>query len=279
MAEGKEAQSPEEEQRPNYELSPADADFLKMMLTLVDDMRLAGLRREANQLIGSIRAAGEIHYQKMKKPEDFPEQLTLKQELINQYGGGDQALIVAFVSAIEQTLKELQAAEIDFLTKAFTRKKLNHDLSALLTNPNRREKNEPFCLMILDVDGFKAINDNYGHPVGDKFLRFLADILSQGLRKGDKLYRYGGDEFAILLPQTDLERAKQLAKRLLDEVKNSKLPISEDGSSVSSSISIGIAHSTQLTGDSTADALIELADGVLIEVKKTGKGRAAVYEG
>jgi diguanylate cyclase (GGDEF)-like protein len=123
---------------------------------------------------------------------------------------------------------------------------------------------EKMSLLMIDIDNFKKYNDTHGHPAGDELLRKLAQLLKSSLRDVDIVFRYGGEEFVVILPKTDRKGGQIVAERLLVQV-DLYLP---------TSISIGIAA---LPDDAeTENELIEKADNALYEAKRTGKDRYCV---
>ncbi len=130
--------------------------------------------------------------------------------------------------------------------------------------------NYKFALLILDLDNFKLINDTWGHAFGDKFLIEVARILEKCKRKGDILSRYGGDEFAMVLPMCDLTQAVSIAERIKEALQNFKMP-APDGKFASSTCSIGIAISPD-HGESSKDLFV-LADTLMYKVKREGKNK------
>ncbi|MCL4217352.1 MAG: sensor domain-containing diguanylate cyclase [Candidatus Hydrogenedentes bacterium] len=131
----------------------------------------------------------------------------------------------------------------------------------------------PMSCLILDVDNFKTINDNYGHLSGDKVLREIAERIQRAVRKSDFVARYGGEEFVVLMPQTAMKGAVTEASRLLKELR--KLPYPGLPETEAVTVSIGVAvldHENMLD----CEALIRAADGALYEAKRQGKDRYCV---
>jgi diguanylate cyclase (GGDEF)-like protein len=130
-----------------------------------------------------------------------------------------------------------------------------------------------FALLMQDIDHFKKFNDAFGHVLGDRVLRLVADICRRSLRSTDVVARYGGEEFAILLPETDLQTAEKLAERLRRTIAEEPLSTEEYGP-LSISVSVGVAA----LGDETHDvtSIIEKADAALYQAKREGRDRVVV---
>lgn len=126
-----------------------------------------------------------------------------------------------------------------------------------------------FSVLVIDVDDFKSINDTYGHQAGDQALKYLAARLSEAIRAVDIVGRYGGEEFVILLPETNAEGAVFAAEKALQNVRKS--PLHLNGTALGITISIGIA-SVRLE-DKNIDMLLHRADSALYEAKRAGKNR------
>ena len=127
-----------------------------------------------------------------------------------------------------------------------------------------------FAVLMLDIDHFKRINDNYGHPAGDAAIRHLAAVLSSRLRPVDCVARYGGEEFAIILPETASAGAMQVAERLCRTIFESPLKI-DTQATITMSVSIGLAVFPEHA--SSSPELIALADSALYEAKRAGRNR------
>jgi diguanylate cyclase (GGDEF)-like protein len=136
----------------------------------------------------------------------------------------------------------------------------------------RRYQN-PLALLMIDIDHFKTINDNYGHKTGDLVLQKLSAMLIDSLRQVDIVGRIGGEEFAILLPESKLENAVEVAERLRVQVANTKLAL-ESGQLVRFTVSIGVALLDK--PDINLDTLFSSADEALYQAKNTGRNRVCI---
>jgi len=126
---------------------------------------------------------------------------------------------------------------------------------------------------MLDLDDFKLVNDTFGHLLGDEVLHWTADLIRRTLRASDIPARYGGDEFAIILPETDHEEARRAAERILEAFR-SRAFVGEQRGPVPISASIGVATYPQ--HGRTPTELIAASDGALYSVKRDGGHDAAV---
>jgi len=133
---------------------------------------------------------------------------------------------------------------------------------------------EPLSLVLLDIDHFKKINDTYGHDAGDLAIRHVAEILRKNLRSADVVARWGGEEFVILLPKTELEEAVKVAEKLRRLVEGDLLKL-PDGKTVRLTFSAGV--STFREGESL-DQLLKEADEALYEAKRKGRNRVEVFK-
>lgn len=138
-----------------------------------------------------------------------------------------------------------------------------------------RRYGQALTLMMIDVDHFKGINDRHGHSAGDEILRVVADILDDALRETDLLARFGGDEFALLLPETASGGARVLADRLREAVENAQVHAA--GEPVQVTLSCGIA--SYRPDDKEVKALIERADVALYRAKRAGRNRIEIDRG
>ena len=164
--------------------------------------------------------------------------------------------------------KALLAAKVDPLTGASNRVALNDSLEREIELAKRHKT--AMSVIMFDIDHFKQINDNYGHATGDDVLRETVAASMQGLRSTDMLFRYGGEEFVILLPGVDTHGAEQAAERLRDIIE--KHVFQTQSSHVPVTISLG---TSTLTLQDNAEQLMERADKALYVAKNAGRNRVA----
>jgi len=131
--------------------------------------------------------------------------------------------------------------------------------------------NHGFAVVMMDVDNFKLFNDSYGHQAGDEMLRLIADGIRAGLRRSDLAFRYGGDEFAAILPHADSKKAQVVVNRINRRIAKS-LKQMGDGTTANLALSAGVAHFPD--DGSTADALVKAADAVLYSAKWEAHARS-----
>jgi len=163
----------------------------------------------------------------------------------------------------------LEMAITDQLTGLHNRRYMGRHLNTLISNAEKSGR--PIAFLILDIDHFKSVNDTYGHDIGDEVLREFASRISANVRGIDLACRYGGEEFVVVMPETDMELASTVAERLRRSVETSAFAISRAPHNLNITISIGIA-SSQGTGDS-ADSLLHRADQALYRAKREGRNR------
>lgn len=208
-----------------------------------------------------------------KDGSTFPAEITVGNTLID-----DARMYVGVVrditerKAFERRLLDL--ASFDGLTSALTRRAFMEDAKDACRLAQRHARN--LTVLMIDVDNFKPVNDTHGHHVGDTVLVRLCSVVTECLRTTDKLGRMGGEEFAVLLPETDLDHARIVADRLLSAVRALDVT-TEAGVTLKPTISIGVATLTSESAD--ADTLLRQADQALYTAKDKGRDRYCVFNG
>ncbi|MFH7320490.1 diguanylate cyclase [Desulfurivibrio sp. D14AmB] len=167
----------------------------------------------------------------------------------------------------EQRYKELSI--VDELTGLFNKRYFNQHLG--LEVERARRYGQSLALLIMDIDHFKHFNDTYGHPAGDRVLAVMGAMLRDSLRLNDLACRFGGEEFVVILPETDGETALRLADRLRERFATLEFQPREDGEVVRKTMSIGVA---QFETDESPEALLERADKNLYQAKEAGRNRS-----
>lgn len=171
-----------------------------------------------------------------------------------------------------QYQKSVSMALTDALTGLYNRYYLNAHLGNMIKHATKNGKN--LAIMIMDMDHFKQVNDTYGHDAGDMVLKQLADIIIRAARSTDLAARFGGEEFVVLMPETDPASALGAANRIREIVENTDFSISNDGRTIKRTVSIGVANLLE-NGDS-AEGIIKRADEALYIAKNNGRNNVKV---
>ncbi|QSE46042.1 GGDEF domain-containing protein [Acinetobacter johnsonii] len=179
------------------------------------------------------------------------------------------------IQQLKQTLQQRDALEfrlkniahLDSLTGVANRYALNEYIKLLENQPTQFSET---CLMVIDIDHFKQVNDVYGHLMGDQVIQFVAEKLKENIRTSDLLVRYGGDEFIVLIENFGMERALKIAEKIRSEIYEAKSVDNVRCPDLKVSISIGVA-----IGATSWMALLEKADRALFQAKEQGKNKVA----
>jgi two-component system cell cycle response regulator len=182
---------------------------------------------------------------------------------------GDHVLRYSLYSAQEEeaALQLYESSVRDEASGAFNRRYFDTQLALALTLA--RENDEPLSLLLMDIDGFKAINDSHGHVVGDVVLRVLVASINRFAKPGELVARYGGDEIVVLCPRTSVRNALILAERIRSTVE--RLPFSARDNTFEVTISVGVAATPEATAHGLA--LLDAADRALHQAKVAGRNR------
>src|SRR5271169_4198986 len=172
---------------------------------------------------------------------------------------------------LDQIRDSLKLAEQHSNTDALTGLANRRSLEAFLRSAQitAMETGEPLSVLMIDIDYFKNFNDSFGHQVGDQVLRLVGRVLQEGVRQGDLVARYGGEELMAVLPGASLEICAEVAERIRSRISDARLTRRATGEEISSvTVSIGVA---QFRLAESAEALIERCDRALYQAKRSGR--------
>jgi len=254
-----------------------DLVFADVRMPVMDGMeflrRAKGLAPELNIIMMTGYASVDIAVEAMKLGAlDF----------ITKPFNLDHIKIVA-TRAVERQELTRQAEEgeyykkislTDGLTELHNHRHFHQLLNAEISRSERSRR--AFCLLMMDVDNFKLYNDTLGHPAGDEALKFLAWLLKHHSRLSDMVCRYGGEEFSIILPETDVAQGRAVAERLRRIVQETGIEHQEVMLTGNLTVSIGVAcypDDAQM-----ADEIVDKADQALYQAKRDGKNRVVTWD-
>jgi diguanylate cyclase (GGDEF)-like protein len=181
--------------------------------------------------------------------------------------GGRMLVYADVTDLVEQADKLKELATVDGMTGLFNRR---HFFSLAEIEWARYQRHwRPLSLLMIDIDQFKSINDRFGHDVGDHVIIRIADICRQEKRKSDVVARFGGEEFLLLLPETDLDEAQSVAERLRRLVETREFSIASRA--INTTVSIGVAQANPYM--ETLFDLIKMTDQALYAAKNAGRNR------
>jgi len=231
----------------------------------------AYVRRFREDTVREMSAGRQI-VGRRKDGSVFPAEITLGDTIV-----GDKRLHVGVIRDISERkafeAKLIEMASVDELTGALNRRAFLEQAHTLFQLARRH--GHALSLIMADADHFKAINDTHGHHVGDAVLARLAAVFRCCLRETDLFGRLGGEEFAVLLPQTDQASATQVADRLLGAVRATEVQAKGDGAVVRFTVSIGIARSAD--PEESLDDIIRHADEALYQAKTAGRDQWQIF--
>ena len=258
-----------------------------------DDKTLDAMRQELRRIITSVQGQFEHsgnslsrytdtlnHFSEFLDSPTPPEAMTTEVDKVIQETRSTEQLqrqmetqlssIVAEVTSLRNELEQVRQESLtDALTGISNRKAF--DVTLEKTVHQAREQKAPFSMLLADIDHFKQFNDTHGHLVGDKVLRFVATTLKRCLKGKDLVARFGGEEFAVILPQTDLKGAEAVAEQIRQSVSAGSLKDKTNKKSYGRvTISVGMA---QFAEDDLPNALVSRADQALYLAKERGRDR------
>jgi diguanylate cyclase len=178
-------------------------------------------------------------------------------------------------SQVDNLRSNLQRAEEDGLRDALTTLWNRRAFDTMLEQhvSSAQLKHQPLCLIMVDIDHFKRINDSFGHPIGDEVIRLVATTIAKNVKGRDMVARYGGEEFALILPQTALENAITLATQIKSQLESQRWILSRRNEVIGTvTASFGVAA---LQPGDHSESLVRRADSRLYEAKNAGRNRVA----
>jgi diguanylate cyclase (GGDEF)-like protein len=207
---------------------------------------------EANQELGKLNVSYEQLILELKRSKEQAESLAIELKSANE------------------KLREL--ATKDGLTELYNHRFFQQAIEKEIGRAYRYKK--PLSLLLLDIDHFKRVNDQYGHPAGDKVLKVISAIMLKVVRESDMVARYGGEEFAVMLPETDLSGGAILAERLRKAVEKVEIPA--DGEIIKTTISIGVTTYNLASKHADKAQFIRAADKGLYLSKESGRNKISI---
>src|SRR3954451_10239390 len=162
----------------------------------------------------------------------------------------------------EQQIRDLSLT--DLLTGLGNRRRLEEALEAAISHASRHKR--LLSVVMIDLDDFKSVNEDFGHDAGDRAIRAIADVLKKHSRKSDQIARSGGEEFVVLMPETDMKQAKVTAERIRKEVSHLNVPPIDEPITVSFGV-------TQFVEEDTAQTLLARIGDAMVQAKAKGRNR------
>jgi diguanylate cyclase (GGDEF)-like protein len=213
-------------------------------------------RTQSEDVVDALRLGAHDY---LRKPPEATE-------LLARVGAAVQ--VTALRAELRRRTEELdRMSRTDHLTGLFNRRHLDDGLHAVLASSRRHAY--PFAVLLVDVDHFKSVNDRYGHEAGDRVLQAVAAALNAAVRTEDLVGRWGGEEFLVLAPFTDVSGAEVLGERLREGIHSGTV-----GSDVAVTVSIGAAVVEQ--PGVAASAVLRAADRLLYDAKAAGRDRVRI---
>jgi diguanylate cyclase (GGDEF)-like protein len=182
-------------------------------------------------------------------------------------------IIKLFLANIQLRGNLLEQAIHDPLTGLFNRRHLDEILPREMQHVIREQR--PLCVAMIDIDHFKIFNDTYGHDAGDAVLKHLGDLIKRNFRAGDIPFRFGGEEFIVILINSELQGAIPRLQTLCDKIKSTRFPFN-DLILPKITVSIGVAQAPK--DGTTTEEILRAADEALYAAKNSGRDRIEVYQ-
>ena len=248
-----------------------EKDIVKTMVLDVAETIRAMMGSSGN-FDGGIRdwtekIQGAETIQEILKVKDY---LVIEMQKVREHSHTLYDVLEKHRTATETLSKKLEESEakalVDALTNVLNRNAYNMKIGELVHEYKRY--NEEWALLVLDIDHFKKFNDTYGHKIGDKVLKSVAATISNSIRVSDHIFRYGGEEFVVILSRINKETTKNLSEKIRREVERDYLVDGDNELKVTMSIG-----ATIITPEDTEASLFERADKALYQAKQNGRNQ------
>lgn len=264
----------------NYQESPLDIAEIEIRYNVTISSHFHVKIQVAPIIVSDIMVGRLITFQDISEISRLVSETNHQNEILQIR---NQALISTQQELHETNLKLEKMAITDSLTGCYNRSFLTTELELeVMAYMNNQV---PFSIILLDIDFFKSINDNYGHLAGDRVLRDTVEVIQHSLRKPDILARYGGEEFIICLPNTQLDQANIIAERVKCAIESNQILIQENTPPISITVSIGLLSTDHMEMDSSKSVqtilneLFESVDRALYQAKSDGRNRIVSSSG
>ena len=244
---------------------------------------IATAHKENNLLLECIEVGVSAYLLKpinLKQLEKVVKQTCEKlyyMKKIEEYESSLEDLVRMRTKELEITKSKLEdMANKDPMTNLYNRRYF-HDISETLLKISKREQLS-FSMLMIDIDKFKNINDTYGHMIGDHVIQLLANIFQNLVRTSDIPIRFGGEEFIILLPNTDLKGATAIANKIRETIEKQKIVLDNNAqNTITFTVSIGVVEYSPMI-HTDINKLLHRVDAALYEAKRNGRNRVIVYQ-
>ena len=257
-----------------------DCLLINLDMRTFDPLRLCAQVRsiESSRLVPILILAQEADQKRIMRAfdlgvNDYICQPVDRNELLARLR--TQILRKRYTDALRDSIQHtMELAIMDGLTKLYNRRYMTSHLNSLLVSSRERQK--PLSVLLMDIDFFKSVNDTHGHDAGDEVLQEFSQRMRKNTRGIDLVCRYGGEEFVVIMPDTDHALAQVVAERIRKKVCEKPFIIHKGRQMIDVTVSIGLASSLQ--GQETQDVLLKQADEALYQAKHDGRNRVVAAQ-